>query len=153
MEPEEQLKNKVHWVLAHSYSFYFLMFLVGIFFDSVFPLKIFESSFTVPTGVVLIILATTVIYWAQKTSRSLNKENLTKDTFSRGPYSITRSPTHWGLFFMMLGFGLIINAVFLVISSLLSLLITRLVFLKKEENILGAKYGSPYEEYKQSVKL
>jgi len=49
MEKEEQKnnileinqhKNKVHIVLAHSYSVYLSLFLVGVFLDLVFNLKI-----------------------------------------------------------------------------------------------------------------
>jgi len=148
-----QPKDKVHQILVHSYSFYFLMFLLGIFFDFIFKIKIFNNLVAVPAGTLLLVLATFLIYWAQKTSRNLKKETLTKETFSQGPYSITRSPTHWGLFFLMLGFGFTINAVFLVLSSLISLLITRVVFLKREEALLEAKYGDPYLEYKKTVKI
>lgn len=154
MDKKEQYnKEKVHWILAYSYSFYFFMFLIGIFFDSIFPLTIFRNFVIVPVGIFLLIVATVLIYWSQKTSRNFKKEILTKETFSKGPYSISRSPTHWGLFFLMLGFGFTINAIFLIISSLISLLVTQMVFLKKEESILEQKYGEPYREYKKSVRL
>ena len=67
-------KDKVHIVLAHSYSVYFLLFLAGVFLDLIFNLKIFNFPFMMPLGVVLILLATLLIFWAQRTSRNLNKE-------------------------------------------------------------------------------
>lgn len=153
LNSQELHKDKVHRILAHSYSFYFFMFLLGVSLDSIFPLKILNNRITIPAGLLLLLLATVLIFWAQKTSRNLKKENLNKEMFSKGPYAITRSPTHWGLFMLMLGFGFTINAIFLVISSLLSLLVTRLVFLRKEEIILEKKYGAPYLEYKKTVKF
>ena len=147
-------KRTVHHVLAHSYSFYFLFFLLGVFLNLFFPIRIFNNSIMVPVGVLLLIMASLLILWAQKTSRDFRKEeNINKETFCRGPYCYTRSPTHWGLFLLMLGFGVIINAVFIILFTIISFVITKLVFLKKEESILADKYGAPYLEYKKSVKL
>ena len=148
-----QNKNKVHIVLANSYSVFFLLFLVGVFLDLIFNFKILNFSFMVSVGMVFILLATLLILWAQKTSRNLKIENLTKESFCKGPYCFTRSPTHWGLFFLMFGFGIMINAVFVIVFSVISLIFGKFVFLKKEETILERKYGVPYIEYKKSVKF
>lgn len=152
-EKNDLQKRSVHKILAHSYSMYFILFLIGVTLDVIFKFKIFESSIMVPVGVGISMFATFLIFWAQKTSRSLDIENLNKETFCKGPYCYTRSPTHWGLFFLMLGFGIIANAVFVILFTLISFLIARFVFLDKEERILAGKYGAPYLEYKQSVKL
>lgn len=148
-----QRKNRVHVVLAYSYSVYFVLFLVGVFLDLIFNIKIFNFPAMVSIGVILILLATALIFWAQRTSRNLEKEILTKESFCKGPYRFTRSPTHWGLFLLMLGFGIIINAIFIIISTFISLILTKFLFLKREEAILEKKYGAPYLEYKKSVKL
>jgi len=151
-EPNEY-KDKVHWILSYSYTFYLIMFLIGIFFDFLFPIKIFKNPFFVSIGLLFLVLATLLILWAQKTSRNLKKETLTKKTFSKGPYFMSRSPTHWGLFLLLFGFGLTINAFFLIVSSIISLIVSKLIFLKKEELILEKKYGEPYLAYKKSVKF
>ena len=83
----------------------------------------------------------------------LNKENMNKETFCNGPYRYTRIPTHFGLFFLMLDFGVIVNSLFIVILSVISFIIIKLTFIKKEEKILTEKYGTPYLEYKNSVKF
>jgi protein-S-isoprenylcysteine O-methyltransferase Ste14 len=148
-----EYKDKVHIILAHSYSVYLSFFLIGVFLDLIFNLKILNVTFVMPLGVILIVLASLLIFWAQKTSRNFKKETLTKETFSKGPYRFSRSPTHWGLFFLTLGFGLVINAVFIVIFSIFSFILTKLIYLKKEEKILEKKYGEPYREYKKSVRF
>lgn len=153
METHHPHHRSVHKVLAHSYSVFFLMFLLGVTLDLIFKLKIFNYSLSAPLGLTFLILATLLIVWAQKTSRNLDKKTLTKETFLKGPYSFTRSPTHWGLFLLMFGFGLITNAFFVVLASLIALLLTRLVFLREEEKILAAKYGEPYLAYKNLVRL
>jgi protein-S-isoprenylcysteine O-methyltransferase Ste14 len=106
-------------------------------------------------GAAIIVLATLLILWAQGTNRDLDlkKENIRKENFCRGPYCYTRSPTHWGLFCLMLGFGIMVNAPFVILFTLLALLMTKFIFLNKEEAILEQKYGAPYKEYKQAVKF
>jgi protein-S-isoprenylcysteine O-methyltransferase Ste14 len=143
---------RVHRILAHSYTVYFLMFLLGVVLNLVFNYKIFNGRVSVVAGFALLVFATFLIFWAQHTSRNLNVENISKETFCRGPYCYTRSPTHWGLFFLMLGFGFIANSFFIVLCTILALVLTKITFLKKEEKMLAEKYGSPYLEYKKSVK-
>jgi len=146
-------RSKVHWILAHSYTLYFILFLASVFLDFIFRIKIFTNLVMVPVGVALLVFASFLILWAQKTSRNLDTKNISKETFCKGPYCYTRSPTHWGLFFLMLGFGIIANAVFVILFTLISFLITRFTFLDKQETVLAEKYGAPYLEYKRSVKL
>lgn len=163
MEPENtkeeapfakgKYKDKVHGVLANSYSLYFILFLMGIFFDIICPIKILQYSFSPSFGLLFIIIGSGLIYWAQKTSRNLKKEEITKDTFYKGPYRFSRSPTHWGLFFLMAGFGIMVNAFFVILFVFVAFFISKLIFLRKEEIILVKKYGEPYLKYKKSVRL
>jgi len=153
MENINPHKDKVHIILAHSYSVYFLFFLTGVLLDIIFKIKILNFYFLIPLGSAFILLASILILWAQKTSRNLKIENLTVKSFSKGPYSITRSPTHWGLFFLIFGFGIMANAIFIVIFSIVAFILTKIIYLKHEEEILEKKYGATYMEYKKEVKL
>jgi protein-S-isoprenylcysteine O-methyltransferase Ste14 len=146
-------KNKVHKTLVHSYSAYFLLFIIGVYLDLVFNLKVFENSIIIPVGFVILVLGTLLIIWAQETSRNLKIENISKETFSHGPYCFTRTPTNFGLFFLMLGFGMVSNALFTIFLSFVAFVIAKFIFLKKEEKFLSEKYGTPYLEYKASVKF
>ncbi|MEK7190138.1 MAG: methyltransferase [Patescibacteria group bacterium] len=146
-------KPSVHKVLAHSYFMYFILFLVGLYLDLVFNLKVFNDSLVILIGLLFLIFGTFLILWAQKTSRSLKKENISRETFCHGPYCYTRSPTHLGLFSLMLGFGMMTNAFFVILFSFFSFIIAKFVFLAKEEKILAQKYGAPYLEYKKLVKF
>ncbi|MBI2631135.1 hypothetical protein HYW73_02890 [Candidatus Nomurabacteria bacterium] len=146
-------KPSVHKILAHSYATHFLFFLAGVSLDLIFNLKLFKGSLVAIWGFVFLAMGTFLIIWAQKTSRNLKKEIITRETFIHGPYKYTRSPTHWGLFLISLGFGMVINAFFVMIFSLIAFIFTKATFLNKEEKILALKYGAPYVEYKKSVKL
>lgn len=148
--------HNVHRVLAHSYIIYFFLFLLGVCLDVLFQPKVFFNenlSFNLSfLGVMLLLLASVLIFWAQNTSRNLNKANISKETFCKGPYCFTRSPTHWGLFVLMLGFGILTNAIFVILTTIVSFILTKTIFLKKEELLLEEKYGTPYTEYKKAVK-
>lgn len=144
---------RVHRILAHSYSFYLVAFFVAVILDLIFRIKILSGVASIPWGFAFIIFASLLIVWAQSTSRNLKKGDITYENFYHGPYCFTRSPTHWGLFLLMLGFGLVTNAFFVIISTLVSFAVTKIVFLNKEEKILAEKYGGPYLEYKKKVKF
>jgi protein-S-isoprenylcysteine O-methyltransferase Ste14 len=150
---ENPYKNKVHKVLAHSYLLFFLLFLLSLFLDFIFPLKVFETFNATLVGAIFLFLGTILILWAQKSSLNLKKDDISKEIFYHGPYRYTRSPTHLGLFFLILGFGLINNAMFVVVFSIISFFVSKFVFIKKEEKILAERYGTPYIEYKKSVKF
>jgi protein-S-isoprenylcysteine O-methyltransferase Ste14 len=147
----------VHRVLAHSYTVYFFLFLLGVCLDVLLQPKIFlsqDASFNLTfIGTLLLMLASVLIVWAQNTSRNLEKNHISKESFCRGPYCFTRSPTHWGLFILMIGFGILTNAIFVILTTIISFILTKTIFLKKEESILEEKYGTPYVEYKKTVKL
>lgn len=154
LDPSHPLRVfRIHRILAHSYSVYFLFFLTGVVLNIVFNWKIFQGTLPTVAGAGLLAFATFLILWAQHTSRNLNHGNISKETFCKGPYCYTRSPTHWGLFMLMLGFGLIANSFFVVLLTVLAFVLTRLTFLAKEEQALTEKYGEPYREYQKSVRL
>lgn len=146
-------KYSVHRVLAHSYLFYFGAFLLGISLDFFFPIRLLDQTTSVYMGLIFLCLGTFLVMWAQSTSRDLDVSNVTKDTFSHGPYSYTRTPTSWGLFLLILGFGIMVNAFFIMLLTVISFLVTKFVFLSKQEEMLAKKYGEPYLEYKKSVKF
>ncbi len=146
-------KNKVHRVLAYSYLVQFALFLMGFFIDLILQFKISTSFLVTPIGISSLILGSLLILWAQITSYNFKKENITKETFNQGPYRYTRSPTHFGLFLLMLGFGVIMNTPFVILFTIISFFVSKFVFLNKQETILAEKYGDPYIEYKKLVKF
>jgi len=148
-------KYTVHHVLFHSYFIYFFLFLVGVILDIIFRFKIFQDSVMVPVGVIFLVFSSIIIIWAQKTGRDLRKVKgeVNVEHFCRGPYCYTRIPTQWGLFFLVLGFGIIINAFFIIVSTVVSFLISRFIFIGKHDQILIEKYGDAYRQYKKLVRF
>ena len=142
----------VHYVLSHSYSVFLGMIILGMALDFIFPVQFFSEMFMYG-GLALIVVGSYIIYWAQTTSGKSKKEfkKTGKRIFAQGPYKWSRNPTHVGLSLMTLGFGLLIGSLFIVILTVAAFIITKLVFLKEEENLLEKKYGPEYCEYKEKV--
>ena len=146
-------KGRLHRILSSSYLFYLVLFFVGISFDLIFPTHFFENTYATYLGFVLVIFASFLILWVKSNSKKPKKEVLTKEDFMQGPYKYTSIPNHWGIFILMLGFGIMINAVFMIILTAVSFLFTLPVFLKMQETVLAEKYGAPYLEYRKIVKF
>jgi len=145
-------KNKVRRIFAHSHSIFFALFLIGVTLDLIFKVTIFANSVAAPVGFFLLVFGTFLIFWAEKTPHNF-KDGINKHSFHTGPYRYTRNPTHWGLFLLVLGFGLMVNAFFVVLTTLISFFIEKFIFQDKAEKILEAKYGAHYLEYKKMVKF
>lgn len=147
----------VHVVLAQGYLMYFAAIILGFGASYLWPESI-AFPLESPLGMLLIVIGTVVIIWAQRSSgKSLHKKNLPpekicRDHFCVGPYVYTRSPTQYGLFVMAFGLALVFGSFYMATLTVVALLIGKFVILPLEEKHLEARYGAPYLEYKQHVK-
>jgi len=158
-ENDNQMNNyrrgMVHFILVHSYLIFFFAIILGVLFDTFIKQKILSDSIYQSVGVFMLLIGSVIIYWAQKSSSNYKEKkskNEKRSQFEFGPYKFLRSPTHFGLFIMTLGFALIINSFFSVVFTVVAYVITKLFFLKKEEKLLEKKYGQVYSEYKKKVR-
>jgi protein-S-isoprenylcysteine O-methyltransferase Ste14 len=129
--------------------------ILGVFFDTFLNEKIFSDNIYQYVGFLMLVVGSLIIYWAQSTSANYKKRTHKKEGrshFEFGPYKYLRSPTHFGLFIMTLGFALIINSLFSAIFTIIAYMITKLFFLKREERMLEEKYGQTYRDYKKKVR-
>ena len=145
----------VHTVISDSYITFLIAIILGVIFDSLIPFKIFNNYLFEYLGLIMIILGSMLTYWAQRSSSIAKKNVLEKGlpiSFEYGPYRYTRNPSYLGVFIMIMGLGIIFNSIFSIIFGLVSYFIIRFIFLKKEEGLLGNKYGQVYFDYKNKVK-
>lgn len=158
LEDIESIRSgMVHLILSHSYLVFLLAVVLGAVFDQFILVNIFSYTAFAYIGFAFIMLGSLLIYWAQITSDCVKRElrkgaSVSSKTFSRGPYKYSRSPTHNGLSIMTLGLGLVLNSFFIFIFVFVATILTKLVFLKKEEILLEKKYGDAYCDYKKKLK-
>jgi protein-S-isoprenylcysteine O-methyltransferase Ste14 len=158
---QKEINNKkdsmVHFVLLHSYLIFLFAIIIGVFLDSFINKKLFSNNIYQTIGLLMLFVSSIIIYWAQRTSsfheqkQRINK-NDPRSYFQFGPYKYLRSPTHFGLFIMALGFSLIINSFFSVVLTIIAHFVTKIFFIKKEEILLEEKYGQVYRDYKRRVR-
>ena len=147
----------IHHVLAHSYLVFFTAIVLGLIFQAILNIK-FTHPFLIPVGFILLCLGTLLVLWAQQTSREnpkirQMKGSLEHTDFFRGPYKFVRSPTHIGLTLLILGLALVLGSVVLVIAVGIAFIVSRYVFVYREEEMLVEKYGEAYESYKKKIKF
>lgn len=156
LSKKEENKRIIHTMLVYVYAVFFVSIILGILFDGLFSLDLlstFEHSYL---GIGIIIFGTLLIYLAQsassKTGQIKNEERRTEN-FEYGPYKYFRHPTYLGVFFMVLGFGIVIKSMFSILFILITYLVVKLTFVKREEKILEEKYGQIYLDYKKKVRM
>jgi protein-S-isoprenylcysteine O-methyltransferase Ste14 len=160
MKKKENVKNKeivikkgiVHFVLLHSYFIFFMAVILGVIFDIFMPVTFFQNPIYQKIGILMIFLGTGLIYWAQLSSginKKINTENLSIKSFENGPYKYFLSPSHLGLFIMTLGLAFILNSLFSIIFVVLAYFLSRIILLRKQEQIFEKKYGQVYLDYKK----
>lgn len=150
--------KKISHVTAYPPMMYLAALLVGLLLELLIPIRVIPGFISNYVGIPLLLLAPLIILSAQKSSRAFNK-NTTEESmldignmFHKGIYKYTRNPTYLGLFLLLLGFGLMANLFFVVVTTVIAFIITHAVFLKHEEKILEHKYGELYTEYKKKVR-
>jgi protein-S-isoprenylcysteine O-methyltransferase Ste14 len=161
MDPIETQKNpglSVHQILAQGYLIYLAAIVIGFGASYLWPENA-SFLFEAPSGFLLIVLGTAIIYWAQyatgstSSKRNNNEGAITKQHFFVGPYKYSRSPTQYGLFLMAFGLALLYGSLYMTFTTVVALLIGKFVIIPHEEKHLARRYGAPYLEYKKEVIL
>ena len=153
VENKSLTAGMVHIILSHSYTVFLMSVVFGLILDVIFPINIFNDSLYQYAGIALIFLGSFIIYWAQSTSGRTKKdeEKGAPRNFECGPYKYSRNPTHIGLSIMTIGLAFLLNSVFSLVLTVIASVITKNIFLKKEEELLEKKYGQEYLDYKKKV--
>lgn len=163
---EEKLKNNekieyksgmIHLVLTNSYAVVLFCLILGVIFDIFWGIKIFSEPAYSYLGFVLVIVGTIIIYSTQRSSNLAKKESIKSKekyfNFSYGLYKYIKHPTYLGVTILVIGFAIIINSPMSVILSIISYIIIRFIFAKKEEKLLELKFGEDYLKYKNKNKI
>lgn len=156
MGKEDRVYKKiVHVLLVHGYLMFFVAIILGAIVDLFSGVKFSQDIVYQQIGVVMIMLGTVLVYFAQSSSGragKIKKEEANVEGFKYGPYKYFHHPTYLGLFIMTLGLGLTLNSPASIILVFVAHLLIKFVFIKKEERILEEKYGEIFTSYKKKGK-
>ncbi|MBP6912475.1 MAG: hypothetical protein KBB86_00910 [Candidatus Pacebacteria bacterium] len=149
-------KNTVHGILGESYMVYVVCLVAGVFMHSLFDIDLISQNLQY-FGVFCMVFSPLLISSAQRASRRFKQVHAEREVgpsdFMHGPYKYLQSPTHMGIFLLSIGFSIVMNSAMLVVATFVAYLITHLIFLPKEQEVLKRKYGATYEAYLKKVKL
>lgn len=154
--PEKPHQNGIiHIILFHTYVLFLGSVILGAIFDQIYPFSLLTNPYFEYLGLFMVIMGSILVYWAQTTTK-IKKEDINKDRdvnfFFRGPYKYTRNPTNLGISAMCIGLGFMMNSVFIILFTFLVYLVSRFVFIRRQDLILGERYGNVFSDYKKKVK-
>ncbi len=150
-------KNSVSNLSTYSISVFGFGLFIGVMLDIFFPMRFLSEPLNEVLGVIIVLVSTLFIFWAEKHGNSYSKKRKagavdSVDHMLNGPYKYTRNPKYLGLGLLLIGLGCILNDTFIIITSVVSALIVHFYFLKKEEALLEERHGDVYKEYKNKVR-
>ena len=157
MKPEDHTKADV---ISHLTIYPPIIYLgglvIGLLLDAFITVQIMPEAVFLPLGVLFLFLSPVLILWARYSSyyflRSGKICDATTKQFKGGPYKFSRNPIYLALALLVIGFGFLVNSIFIIIAAIISFLIVHFAILRREEMILEKKYGEDYLEYKKSVR-
>ena len=143
----------IHLILSRSYSVYFFAFVISLVLDVVLNMDVQLGGLMLANiGLILIILSTFLMYWAQSVNKKAHYLPDGSKDFTAGPYKYSRNPTQMGLFILVLGAGFMMNSYIIVIASVLALTFSTLYIIPMEESRHIRKHGQVYLDYMKKVR-
>jgi protein-S-isoprenylcysteine O-methyltransferase Ste14 len=149
-----------HSALAQDISYSTFIFLIGLIIGIVLDIWI-PWEFTTHTlraigaGWILLITAPVILFWGDQSRATCyhhDQPGHACKSLGAGPYAFTRHPKYVAFVLLIIGLGLILNAIpMLIIAFVLFLLFTFIVIPQEEKALMD--HLSNYEEYHQKVPM
>lgn len=148
-------KNLNHF-RSHVIFVYIATLLGGVVIDIFIPIRFLPQTLSHILGVVFLVLATVLLYWATSHHQRVTKKivhgvTVTHEDFKSGPFSISRNPTYLSLTFLVLSFGVLLDSLVIVVAAVVAFWITHIYLLQHEEKFLEELYPESFPEYKEKV--
>ena len=157
MEKRTPRENTISNLSSYSTIVFGLALFVATVLDILYPIKFLAEPWNRYLGISLVVLATVLIYWAEALGKRFSerrKKGEIKDAehLAMGPYFWTRNPKYLGLAILMIGLGVVLNSLFITLSSVAALIVVNFFLLHKEEQLMESRHGEIYHEYKKKVR-
>ncbi len=154
---KEEHKNSLSHISSYSVIVFAVALFLSVSLDLVFHIKFMTEPLNRYIGLIVVGIGTFVIYWAEFHGRKFSYkrkrgEIVSVEHLKNGPYAKSRNPKYVGLGVLLIGLGLVLNSVFIVFSSFVSILIIHFFLLKKEEDFMANRHGDIYHEYRKHVR-
>ena len=130
--------------------------LTGYAIHHILPLNFGDAGETLISGSVLMATGVVIVIVAALSFRRV-KSHLepwkpTSTIVTSGIFSVSRNPIYLALCIANIGFGLIFNSWWVLLSPIPAAILVYLIAIRSEERYLARKFGDEYLEYKARVR-
>lgn len=134
-------------------------FLIGIALHLLLPFSLPQGVLRqalIPVGVVLIFTGAGFIVSARRAfarfQQPTDPGQPTSQVMTTGVFAISRNPLYLGAALLFCGVALMMNALWTLVTLLVSLVVCHYVLIVPEETYLAAKFGEEYKAYSATVR-
>ena len=130
--------------------------LAGYAIHYILPLNIGDASETLIAGSVLMVAGIVIVIVAalsfRRVKTHLEPWKPTSTIVTSGIFGVSRNPIYLALCIANIGFGLIFNSWWVLLSFIPAAILVYLIAIRSEERYLERKFGDEYLEYKARVR-
>ncbi len=129
---------------------------LGLLVHWLWPVQLLPASVSVPTGVLVVLVAGVLFISAVRTFRKASTpipgNRPTTSIVRSGPYGFSRNPIYLAFTLFQVGLAAWVNSLGVLLTLLPALALMALVVIPREERYLEARFPSEYLPYKRAVR-
>lgn len=129
---------------------------LGLLVHWLWPVQLLPASVSVPTGVLVVLVAGALFISAVRTFRKASTpipgNRPTTSIVRSGPYGFSRNPIYLAFTLFQVGLAAWVNSLGVLLTLLPALALMALVVIPREERYLEARFPSEYLPYKRAVR-
>ncbi|MFW9887793.1 MAG: methyltransferase family protein [Candidatus Thorarchaeota archaeon] len=166
--PRAKIALQGLWIIILSTIFTYVIFAPFLIFNV--DIQILIDIFTFPAdiipqpynliGILFIPIGMLLIIWANYSLLYVGRITLgNREPMQRpealvlvGPYRFSRNPLYLGCLMALFGLAIVLSSVVTAVLFVLTYIVFRYVFIKREETILEEEFGDEYREFKRRVR-
>ncbi|MCB0346752.1 MAG: isoprenylcysteine carboxylmethyltransferase family protein [Bdellovibrionales bacterium] len=135
---------------------FLISLLLGIALEFVFPTRLAEGSAGMIAGSLLIASGLAFVLWSgavfKRMQTAIEPGSRPSMFATSGPYQWSRNPMYLGLAVIHFGIALIVNSVWLFLTTFMVLVALDRRIVPREEALLGEMYPEEYAKYRRRVR-
>ncbi len=130
--------------------------LTGIVIDVVYPLPNIPIGIQLGIGIAIVISGILLI---RSSMTSIDRAGTTYDPYAvstalvtTGTYRYTRNPGYLGLAVIQFGLAVMIDSIWILLTTIIAIAVVNQFVIKLEEEKLGRSFGQEYQNYIKQVR-
>jgi len=143
-------------VSVPPWVWFLLSLLAGLGLQRIVPLEFLPSEAGSLFGWVVVAFGMAILAWSKREfarhRTSHDNRAVASTLITTGPFQFSRNPVYLGLFVMLTGFAMAFNALWLLITTPLAMLVMQFHVVPREESCLEQLFPDTYPGYRRLVR-